>query len=125
MIFNTSWFLLFFLIFYAFLWLMPNARIRFFYVLICSAIFHYHFAGPAGVTPIIIMAVITFFLALWIAKLPQGSPKKKWVYGLSLLVPVSGLIFYKYRALLLSSLGALWGGPVGDWMHANAIQPAM
>ena len=60
MIFNTSWFLYFFIIFYALLWLVPNARLRFFYVLTASAIFHYHFAGPAGITPIIIMAVITF-----------------------------------------------------------------
>jgi len=125
MIFNTSWFLLFFLIFYFFLWLMPTPRIRFFYTLICSAIFHYHFAGPAGVKPIIAMAVITFFMALWMAGCPEGSPRKKWVYGAALLVPVFGLVFYKYRALLLGSLGPLLGGPMGEWMTANAIQPAM
>ncbi|HJT24980.1 MAG TPA: MBOAT family O-acyltransferase [bacterium] len=125
MIFNTSWFLLFFLIFYFFLWLMPTPRIRFFYTLTCSAIFHYHFAGPAGIKPIIVMAVITFFLAMVVARCPEGSAKKKWVYALALLVPVFGLVFYKYRALLLGSLGPLVGGSVGGWMSANAIQPAM
>ena len=64
MIFNTSWFLLFFLTFYFFLWFMPNPKVRFFYLLACSAVFHYHFAGPAGVTPIIIMAVMVGFLLL-------------------------------------------------------------
>ena len=77
MIFNTSWFLLFFLVFYAVLWVIPTPRFRFFYVLACSALFHYHFAGPAGIKPIIAMAVVTFFLALWIARCPEGSAKKK------------------------------------------------
>ncbi|HEY5037921.1 MAG TPA: hypothetical protein VIJ93_02505, partial [bacterium] len=84
MIFNTSWFLLFFLTFYFFLWLMPTVRVRFYYLLACSAIFHYHFAGSAGVKPIILMAVITFFFALWIPKFPEGSSKKKWVFGIAL-----------------------------------------
>jgi alginate O-acetyltransferase complex protein AlgI len=125
MIFNTSWFLLFFLTFYFFLWLMPNARVRFYYLLICSAIFHYHFAGPAGIKPIIVMAVITFFFALWIPRCPEGSPKKKWVFGIALLVPVLGLLFYKYRALMLGSAGPLIGDSFGAWLTSNAIQPAM
>jgi alginate O-acetyltransferase complex protein AlgI len=125
LIFNTSWFLLFFLAFYFLLWLMPTAKIRFYYVLACSAIFHYHFAGPAGVKPIIAMAVITFFFALWIPKVPEGGSKKKWVFGIALLVPVTGLLFYKYRALLLGSIGPLIGGSFGGWLTANAIQPAM
>lgn len=125
MIFNTSWFLLFFLTFYFFLWFMPNAKVRFLYLLTCSAIFHYHFAGPAGVTPIIIMAVITFFFAQWIPKFPGGSSRKKWVFGAALLVPIFGLLFYKYRALLLGSIGPFIGGSFGGWLTANAIQPAM
>jgi alginate O-acetyltransferase complex protein AlgI len=125
MIFNTSWFLLFFLIFYALLWLMPTAKVRFLYVLACSAIFHYHFAGPAGVAPIIVMAVITFFFALWIPRFQADSVKKNWVFTFALLVPVSGLIFYKYRALLLSSLASLTGGTLGQWFQSHAIQPAM
>ncbi len=104
---------------------MPTARIRFFYALTCSAIFHYHFAGPAGVKPIIVMAVITFFMAFWVAGCPEGSAQKKWVFGLALLVPVTGLLFYKYRALLLGSIGPLVGGTFGAWLTANAIQPAM
>ncbi len=125
MIFNTSWFLIFFLIFYFFLWLMPTARVRFYYVLTCSAIFHYHFAGPAGIKPIIVMAVITFFFAMWLPKLQAGSSKKKWVFGLALLVPIVGLLFYKYRALLLGALAPMVGGSFGEWLSANAVQPAM
>jgi len=125
MIFNTSWFLLFFLIFYFFLWLMPTAQVRFYYVLTCSAIFHYHFAGPAGIKPIILMAVITYFFALWLPQIPHGSSKKKWVYGLALMVPVTGLLVYKYRALILGSIIPFVGGPVRDWCYVNAVQVAM
>jgi alginate O-acetyltransferase complex protein AlgI len=104
---------------------MPNAKIRFFFLLISSAVFHYHFAGPAGITPIIIMAVITFFLAQWMESFTVNSPAKKRVFIGALLVPISGLIFYKYRALLISSTASVIGGDVGMSINAYAIQPAM
>jgi len=125
MIFNTSWFLLFFLVFYAVLWVIPTPRFRFFYVLACSALFHYHFAGPAGIKPIIAMAVVTFFLALWIARCPEGSAKKKRIFVLALLVPVAGLLYYKYQYLLLTSVGQSLGGGAGDWLKSHAGQPAL
>ncbi len=124
MIFNTSWFLYFFVTFYVLLWLVPNRRLRFYYVLAASAIFHYHFAGPAGITPIIIMAVLVFFLAQWMDRLPHDGASKKRVFTLALLVPILGLIFYKYRVLLLGSLIPCLGG-FGQWIKPYAIQPAM
>jgi alginate O-acetyltransferase complex protein AlgI len=125
LIFNTSWFLYFFIAFYALLWLVPNARLRFYYVLACSAVFHYQFAGPAGITPIIIMAVITFYLAQWMDKLPADSAQKKRVFTLALLVPIFGLIFYKYRALLIGSSASMIGGDMGKTLTEYAVQPAM
>jgi alginate O-acetyltransferase complex protein AlgI len=125
LIFNTCWFLYFFIIFYALLWLMPTAKIRFFFVLVSSAVFHYHFAGPAGITPIIIMAVITFFLAQWMDSLPHDSSAKKRVFTLALLVPIFGLIFYKYRALLIGSTASAIGGEMGKTLTEYAVQPAM
>jgi alginate O-acetyltransferase complex protein AlgI len=113
-IFNTAWFVLFFLAFYAVLWLVPSAKIRFFYVLAASAIFHYHFAGPAGVKPIIVMAVLTYGAGLLLERLEPG-PKRRLVFVVGLLVPVAGLVFYKYRELLLSPFAVKEpgkGGPV-------------
>jgi alginate O-acetyltransferase complex protein AlgI len=124
MIFNTSWFLLFFLAFYFFLWWMPTPKVRFFYVLICSAVFHYHFAGPAGVEPIIVMAVVTYFFGLALGGRGPGT-KKKWIFILGLSVPVAGLVFFKYRALLLGSLGSWMGGVYGAWLNAHAVQGAL
>jgi len=124
LIFNTSWFLLFFLLFYALLWLVPGNRARFLYVLGMSAVFHYHFAGPAGITPVLVMAAITFFFGIWIFRLPEG-PARKRVFLLSLLVPVLGLVYYKYQFLILSSAGAWLGGEAGDRLTAWARQPAL
>jgi alginate O-acetyltransferase complex protein AlgI len=58
------------------------------------------------------------------AKLPPG-PTKNRVFTLGLLVPVTGLIFYKYRVLLFSPLVPLTSGPLHSWMTANVVQVAM
>ena len=58
MIFNTSWFLVFFPIVYVVFLLLPGARLRFAFLLLASAVFHWHYAGPAGVAPIIVIASI-------------------------------------------------------------------
>jgi alginate O-acetyltransferase complex protein AlgI len=104
---------------------MPTPRIRLVYTLICSAIFHYHFAGPAGVKPIIAMAVVTFFLALWIARKRVAGEPYRGLYFIALLVPVTGLLFFKYQHLLVSSVGQWVGGPMGDWLSVHAYQPAL
>jgi hypothetical protein len=79
MIFNTAWFLSFFVIYYALFLLIPNARVRFYFTLASSAVFHYHFAGPAGITPVVIMGIVTFFFGLWIAKYPpRRSPSERF-----------------------------------------------
>src|SRR5512138_3265179 len=99
MIFNTPWFLAFFLAFYAALWLVPNARARFYFVLAASAVFHTHFAGPAGVAPIIAMAVATYFLAFKV-EAGQGAARRRWFWA-GLLIPLLGLVFYKYRVFFI------------------------
>ena len=63
MIFNTAWFLVFFAGVYALFLALPGARARFYFILAASAVFHYHFAGPAGVAPIIVIAIDV--LVLW------------------------------------------------------------
>ncbi len=125
MIFNTSWFLLFFLLFYPLLWLMPTPRFRLVYTLVCSAIFHYHFAGPAGIKPIIAMAVLTFFFALGIAAKRQKPGMGKGLYLGAVLIPVLGLLFFKYQYLLVTSLGNMMGGDMGSWFQTHAYQPAL
>lgn len=116
MIFNTSWFLAFFLGFYALLWLVPTPRLRFLYVLAASAVFHYHFAGPAGIAPIVVMGLASYGAGLLLPRLPAGSRARRLVLVAGLAIPVLGLVSYKYRVLLLA--------PVASWLHLPAPGPA-
>lgn len=93
---------------------MPTAQVRLVFALIASVVFQYYFAGPAGIQPILVMAVLTYFLALKIAQ-KRGEPRKgKWIFFFALLVPLVGLLYYKYQHLLVSSLGSLLGGGRGN-----------
>jgi alginate O-acetyltransferase complex protein AlgI len=105
-IFNTPWFLAFFPLAYAILWLLPGPRARFWFVLAASAVFHAHFAGPAGVAPIVVMAVAVYGLASRLHE-AQGAARRRWL-SLGLAVPVAGLLYYKYRAFLLAPLLQAW-----------------
>jgi len=109
MIFNTAWFLVFFPIVYALFLLLPGARLRFAFLLLASAVFHWHYAGPAGVAPIIVIALCTFAVGLALARAPAGSQRRRLLLFAGVAVPVVALVGYKYRVLLLGTVGL--GGP--------------
>ncbi|HEY4230072.1 MAG TPA: MBOAT family O-acyltransferase [Thermoanaerobaculia bacterium] len=109
MIFNTSWFLVFFPIVYVLFLLLPGTRLRFAFLLLASAVFHWHYAGPAGVAPIIVIAICTFAIGLALPRTPQASRQRKLLLALGVAIPVAALIGYKYRVLLLGTVGL--GGP--------------
>jgi alginate O-acetyltransferase complex protein AlgI len=125
MIFNTTWFLIFFLLFYFGLWIIFSDRIRFYYVLLCSAIFQYHFAGTAGVIPILVMAVCTFFLAQKIADSADKSKQKRNYLIVALSIPVLGLLYYKYQGMLLLSLSSMLSAESAQWIKMHTVQPAL
>jgi alginate O-acetyltransferase complex protein AlgI len=108
MIYNTPWFLGFFACFYMLLCFVPGSRLRLVALLIGSAIFHYHFAGAAGVIPIIGIALFTYALGGRLERSP-AEQKRAWLF-LGLLVPILALLYYKYRLFLLTSLEAFWPG---------------
>jgi alginate O-acetyltransferase complex protein AlgI len=111
MIFNTPWFLLFALIVYPVFFLIPSDRYRFYFILAACAVFHGHFAGAAGVIPIIIMGVITYGFARLLGRerpAAEAPAPRAWPWAvLALAVPVAGLVYYKYRHFLFTSLAFL------------------
>jgi alginate O-acetyltransferase complex protein AlgI len=111
MIFNTSWFLVFFPIVYVLFLLLPGTRLRFAFLLLASAVFHWHFAGPAGVAPIIVIAICTFAIGLALAKTPQASWRRRLLLAIGVAIPVAALVAYKYRVLLLGTVGLGSTGP--------------
>jgi alginate O-acetyltransferase complex protein AlgI len=64
MIFATYWFLAFAILFFPIFWLCPKPALRLGLLLVVSAIFHTHYAGPAGVMPIVVMGVIVYLVGL-------------------------------------------------------------
>lgn len=112
MIFNTSWFLVFFPVAFLLLACVPGPRLRLGTLLVLRAVFHFHFAGPAGVAPVFAMGVATYAGGILVGR--AEGPAKRRLFVAFLLVPVTGLLVYKYQALALSSLGALLGGPFAE-----------
>lgn len=111
MIFNTTWFLIFMLIVYPVFLLIPRKRWRFYFILVASAVFHTHFAGPAGVLPIVVMGVATYFFGILLDQRREaGQPLWPLAPGLviaALSIPTLGLIYYKYRFFIFDSLSFL------------------
>jgi alginate O-acetyltransferase complex protein AlgI len=112
LIFNTPWFLLFFPLVYAAFWALPGARLRFYFILLSSAVFHFHFAGPAGVAPIVVIGVTTFLFGLALEGVAERPVLRRGIFLVAISIPVLALVSYKYRLLLLDSLSHLGIVPV-------------
>lgn len=102
MIFGTYWFAAFCCVFFPGYWLCFFSRpLRQVWLLAGCFIFHYHFAGPAGVFPIIVLSLLTFGAAL---------TQRGWLIVAAIVLDVSALAFYKYfHFLTLQVLG--WASP--------------
>jgi alginate O-acetyltransferase complex protein AlgI len=90
--FVCFWFVAFISIFFPVYWLCPIPYIRKMWLLIACVIFHYRFAGPAGVLPIIILGTLTYL---------AGISNNKRFRTLIIILCVLELIFYKYSAFFI------------------------
>ena len=87
MIFSTYWFLVVIALFLPFYFLVRNHTARFFALILFCVIFHTHFAGPAGVVPIIFLGLVTFFAA---------KSRHPLACAVTIGLCVASLCFYKY-----------------------------
>ena len=108
MIFLDTWFWLFAAIALPGYWLCP-ARLKLYWLLLASVVFHFHFAGPAGMAPILLLAVVTYATGIAIS---GGRAKRLFVA--SCIVVVGALLFYKYSEFGLDSIGWVFGSLGGD-----------
>jgi alginate O-acetyltransferase complex protein AlgI len=99
MLFLTYWFVLFAAVFFPLYWLVRHPGVRLMLLLVGCAVFHTHFAGPAGVLPIVALAILTYFAGL--------SRNRPFCVG-TIALCIAALVFYKYtRFLCTDLLGAL------------------
>lgn len=105
MIFTTYWFGLFAGVFFLLYWSARLPRLRMGILLAGCFAFYGHFAGAAGMLPIVVLAATTYMAGLWRHRAAQLA-------GLAL--PVLALVFYKYTHFLATGLVArlnpAWGG---------------
>ena len=94
MIFTTYWFLLFAVVAITGFRLLPGAAWRQGWLAVACVIFHWHFAGPAGVRPIIALMIVTYL---------AGLTRRGWVCILAMGLCVASLCFYKYALFLIDS----------------------
>jgi alginate O-acetyltransferase complex protein AlgI len=100
MLFLTSWFVLFAAAVFPCYWLVRYPPVRRLLLLGFSAVFHAHFAGPAGVLPILALALVTYL---------AGLSRRRWACVGAATLCVAALAFYKYtKFLCLGVVGALW-----------------
>jgi alginate O-acetyltransferase complex protein AlgI len=83
---------------------------------VACAVFHYHFAGPAGVLPIIVLMIITF---------SAGLSRKSWACVAGIAICVAALCFYKYSLFLLGELVSPFSHNLADRLLAGtkAVMP--
>jgi len=87
MIYMTYWFWVFAVPSLILFYIAPVGRAKKAALVLSSIIFHTHFAGPAGVVPIVILGIFTYFSAL------SG---RSVLIKTAMLSNVFALIFYKY-----------------------------
>jgi alginate O-acetyltransferase complex protein AlgI len=100
MIFNTYWFICFGAVFFPVYWLLLHSVWRKVWLLGGCAFFHWHFAGPAGVIPIVVIGLATYLAAL---------TRQRSLCAASIVVCVAALGFYKYALFIcVDVLGAFY-----------------
>src|SRR4051812_49230701 len=112
MLFLENWFWRFAAVAVPLYWLCPRP-LKLYWLLLASAVFQYHFAGPAGMAPILVLALLTYVAALvpW----PSRRPSLATVV---VLVLVGALAFYKYSEFILRTANGLAVVPMPAWATA-------
>jgi alginate O-acetyltransferase complex protein AlgI len=102
MLFLTYWFVYFIAALFPVYWFCrwPLGRKL---ILLCGCVvFHTHFAGPAGVAPIVVLGVLTYAV---------GLIRSRWLCGAGIAASALALVFYKYTAFLCTKvLAGFWPG---------------
>lgn len=118
MIFTTYWFVFFALIVVPAYWLLPKAAWRQWFLAAACVVFHSHFAGPAGMAPILVLMGVTYGL---------GLANKPWATVLGIAINVATLCFYKYALFLIGAAVAPWNADLAVTLttQTKALMPGL
>jgi alginate O-acetyltransferase complex protein AlgI len=99
MIFNTYWFVCFSAVFFPVYWLLRQPAWRKGWLILGCGVFHYHFAGPAGVIPIAAIGVATYLAAL---------TRRRLACVAGIIMCAAALGFYKYAVFFCTEVAGAW-----------------
>ncbi len=110
MIFLTYWFVIFAAAFFALYWVARPQILRQIVLLAGCVIFHAHFAGPAGVIPIIVLGLVTYL---------AGLSRNRYACRFAMTLCVLALVFYKYSLFLVHHVLANLSAEVARWAQQS------
>src|SRR5438309_11964252 len=113
MLFLTYWFVAFTAAAFPFYWAVRHPQARLLVLLVACAVFHTHFAGPAGVLPIVVLAVVTYVV---------GLSRRRRLCQAGICLSVAALVFYKYFKFLCTEV---LGAAAPSWTAAILAHPAL
>ena len=111
MIFTTYWFLFFAAACVAIYWLLPGPTPRQVWLAASCVVFHFHFAGPAGVLPIIVLMVITY---------GAGLSRNRLACVAAMVVCGLALCFYKYALFFIGAIARPMSDYLADTLAVSA-----
>lgn len=111
MIFTTYWFFAFAFIIIGLFWVFRVPRWRIYILILGSALFHAHFAGPAGFIPIVIIGSVTYLLGVF-------GNKKAIIFGI--VFCTVALLAYKYSAFFCTEIIGYVNKDAGEASLAQA-----
>ena len=105
MVFSSNTFLLYFMpAFFLVYFLMPRKSRN--YVLMLASLIFYAWGAPEFIIQLIVSTVINFFLVNWMCRTEKPN-LKKLLCGLSIIIPIGLLLFYKYGNFTLENLNVV------------------
>jgi alginate O-acetyltransferase complex protein AlgI len=113
MLFLTYWYVAFMAAAFPLYWAVRFPKARLLVLLASCAVFHTHFAGPAGVLPIVVLAVVTYL---------AGLSRKRLLCHAGICLSVAALVFYKYFKFLCTEVV---GAFAPNWKTALLAHPAL
>jgi len=112
MIFVTYWFVLSVALLFPVFWLFKSPKVRIIILLVYSACFHAHFAGAAGVIPIIVLATVTYLAAR------SGN---RAACTTAIVICVLALCHYKYSLFIVDQIANSLAPEAADTFHAMML----
>ena len=107
MVFSSNVFLLYFMPIFFLVYFLTPKKVRNYVLLLASLVF-YAYGAPDFILQLVGSTVANFFLVKWMCKTEKRG-LKKLLCGLSIIIPIGLLLFYKYGNFTINNISIVSG----------------